>query len=512
VNQVHAENGAKVQRREFIKQSAATFAAASMPRSASLHQAVARVWRKPNVVFVLCDQWRGQALGYAGDINAHTPTLDRLARESINFTQAISSLPLCCPGRASLMTGQYPLTNGVFINDVPLQPKAVTLGEAFKRAGYRTGYIGKWHLFGSPDGHYGRRAAYIPPDHRFGFDYWKANECEHDYNHSRYYAGNDETPRYWPGYDAIAETEDACRFIQANAKAPEPFFLFLSMGPPHFPYNTAPEQYRGLYSSRELQSRSNIPSEKVKDATNNLRGYYSHIAALDDCIKQVVATLDRVSLAEDTILVFASDHGDMLESQGLFGKLFPWDESVRIPFLLRYPRKLGSGGKVLEAPLNIPDIMPTLLGLCEIPLPEGLQGTDYSKLISGQNAADLPRSAFINNPVSTFQLRQCGFDSYRGVRTKQYTYIRSIHGPWLLYDNIKDPFQMHNLCGEPDPDVGAIQIELDQEIDFWLTRLGDRFLPGEEYLRQAGLDYYFETKTPIGYYSSPWGDWGPTMF
>jgi arylsulfatase A-like enzyme len=498
-----------MQRREFIKQSAAALAVASMAKP---QRASAAPSKRPNVVFVLCDQWRGQATGYAGDSNAHTPTVDGLARESVNFTHAISSLPLCCPGRACLMTGQYPLTNGVFINDVPLQPKSATIGEAYKSAGYRTAYVGKWHLFGSPDGHYGRRASYIPPDHRFRFDYWKANECEHDYNHSRYYAGDDDTPKYWPGYDAIAETEDACRYIQANAQAPDPFFLFLSLGPPHFPYQTAPEQYRALYNSQEIQLRPNIPTEHVKDAITDLRGYYSHIAALDDCVKQVMTTLDRTGLAEDTILVFSSDHGDMLRSQGLSGKLFPWDESLRVPFLVRYPQRLGTTGKQLEAPLNIPDIMPTLLGLSGIPRPEGLQGTDYSKLILGHETADLPRSAFINNPVSTFQLRQCGFDSYRGVRTSQYTYIRSIHGPWLLYDNLKDPHQMHNLCGSPDPDVTKIQSGLEQEISFWLKRLDDQFLPGAEYLKQAGLGYYFETKTPIGYYSSPWGDWGPTMY
>ena len=502
-----------MQRREFIMQSAAALATASIvkPTSAFAQRRVAPQSKRPNVLFVLTDEWRGQALGYAGDVNANTPTLDRLASQSVSFTDAISGFPLCCPFRASLITGQYPLTNGVFINDVPLQPKGVTLGEAFKRAGYRTGYIGKWHLYGSPDGHYGRRAAYIPPDKRFGFDYWKANECEHDYNHSRYYEGNDPKPKYWPGYDAIAETEDACRFIDASAKAQEPFFLVLSVAPPHFPYETAPEQYRALYDARKIQLRPNVPPDKIKQAITNLRGYYAHIAALDDCVKRLLMALDHAEIAEDTILVFTADHGDMLLSQGLAGKLFPWDESIRVPFLLRYPGKLGSTGSQLHAPLNSPDIMPTMLGLCEIPLPKGLQGTDYSKLILGRETAELPHSAFINNPVSTFQLRQCGFDSYRGVRTNQYTYIRSVHGPWLLYDNVKDPYQMHNLCGSPGPEVRQAQRELEREVDFWLTRLNDRFLPGAEYLRQAGLEYFYETKTPIGKYNSPWGDWGPTM-
>jgi arylsulfatase A-like enzyme len=143
-----------------------------------------------------------------------------------------------------VITGQYPLTHGVYINDVELRPKGLTLGEAFRDAGYRTAYIGKWHLYGSPDGRYGRRRAYIPPESRFGFEYWKAAECIHEYDHSLYYEGEDSKPKYWPGYDALAQTLDACRYIREQATGPAPFFLTLAWGPPHFPLNTAPESIR----------------------------------------------------------------------------------------------------------------------------------------------------------------------------------------------------------------------------------------------------------------------------
>src|SRR4029434_9482226 len=117
----------------------------------------------------------------------------------------------------------YPLTNGVFINDVELKPNGTTMAEAFKSAGYHTGYIGKWHLYCTPDGKYGRRLAYIPPEKRFGFEYWKACECTHDYNKSLYYEGNDTTPKYWPGYDASAPTDESCKFIDVKASARSPF-------------------------------------------------------------------------------------------------------------------------------------------------------------------------------------------------------------------------------------------------------------------------------------------------
>ena len=207
------------------------------------------------------------------------------------------------------MTGQYPLTNGVFINDVELRPNGPTLAETFRSAGYATGFIGKWHLYGSPDGKYGRRLAYIPPEKRFGFDYWKACECTHDYNHSLYYEGTDPTPKYWPGYDAFSQTDDACAFIEKHR---DPFFLTLSLGPPHFPYATAPERYQQMYRNENIQLRANVPADKRVQATDILRGYYAHMAALDDCLDRILRTLEKTGAAEDTIVVFTSDHGDMM--------------------------------------------------------------------------------------------------------------------------------------------------------------------------------------------------------
>ena len=207
---------------------------------------------KPNIVFVIADQWRAQAFGFAGDPNVQTPHLDALQSESLNCGKAISGVSVCCPARASILTGQRPLTHGVFLNDVPLNPDAVTLAKVLKQAGYDTGYIGKWHLNG--DG----RSAFIPRERRQGFDYWKALECTHDYNHSYYYADGPEKLE-WDGYDAIAQTKDAESYLREHAKSDKPFFLFLSWGPPHDPYQTAPEKYRARYKADQLKLRPNVP-------------------------------------------------------------------------------------------------------------------------------------------------------------------------------------------------------------------------------------------------------------
>ncbi|HPC28914.1 MAG TPA: sulfatase-like hydrolase/transferase, partial [bacterium] len=132
----------------------------------------------PNVVFVFADQMRAQATGFAGDPNAITPNLDALSLKSIVFTNSVAGCPVCSPYRASLITGQYPHTHGVFLNDVYLQHKAVSIADAFNDAEYQTAWIGKWHI----DGH--GRTRFTPPERRQGFKFWRAVECTHDYNHS----------------------------------------------------------------------------------------------------------------------------------------------------------------------------------------------------------------------------------------------------------------------------------------------------------------------------------------
>ena len=471
--------------------------------------ASAQARRRPNVLWVMADEWRAQAFGYAGDPNAHTPAFDRFAAESLNFEQAVSGCPVCSPARASLTTGQYPLTNGVYINDVPLDPKGVTLGESFRNAGYDTGYIGKWHLFGSPLGRFERRESYIPPEKRFGYQYWKAAETTHDYNKSFYYDGDDRTKKYWSGYDAIAQTEEACRYVREHARSQDPYFLVLSWGPPHFPLNTAPERYQDMYRNRQISVRPNVPEDKKSETIEDLRGYYAHIAALDDCFEKLLRTLETAGNSEDTIVLFTSDHGDMMGSQGLTEKLYPWEESIRVPLLIRYPRRFGRIGLRSQEPVNSPDIMPTLLGLSGIAVPRGVQGRDYSASPPASRRDGPTNTAFLNLPVSITTSRANGFAEYRGVRSRYYTYVRSIDGPWLLYDNQNDPYQKRNLCG--DRGFAKIQRELESDLNRWLRLLGDQFHAGESYLKRDKLSHYLEPYSAVGRVQSPWGDWKSTM-
>jgi len=433
--------------------------------------------RRPNVLFVFADQWRAQALGYAANPDVRTPNLDRLARRAVNFANAVSGCPVCCPYRASLLTGQYPLTHGVFLNDVPLRNDALSIARLYAQAGYDTAYIGKWHLNGQ------QRRAYIPPEARQGFQFFRAIGCTHDYNNSYYFADDDPRPRKWPGYDAIAQTEQACTYLRSHPKD-RPFLLFLSWGPPHAPYHTAPEKYKALFDPAAIHLRPNVPAEHHTHARNALAGYYAHIAALDDCIGRLLQTLHELGLEDDTIFVFTSDHGDMLYSHGYQKKQQPWDESIRIPFLLRYPARLGNQSRTIHTPINTPDILPTLLDLCGIQIPATVEGTSFLPILTG-TGPEPDNAALITCPSPFGQWKRSrGGREYRGIRTRRYTYVRDLTGPWLLYDNLEDPYQLRNLVNRPE--YADLQKHLDQLLDRKLKQTNDQFLPGPEYIKQWG--------------------------
>ena len=438
----------------------------------------------PNVVFVFGDQWRAQATGYAGNPTVQTPNLDRLAQECVNFNSAVAGCPVCSPYRASLLTGQYPLTHGVFVNDVYLAPNAPSIAQAFAANGYDTAYIGKWHV----DGH--GRSNYIPPERRLGFDYWKVLECTHSYNESAYYAGDSDEKQTWEGYDAIAQARDAQRYIGTHGQE-RPFLLVLSWGPPHAPYRTAPDEYRALYDAQDIILRPNVPAadvpERLSRATiqQDLAGYYAHCTALDACIGDLLATIHERGIEDDTIFVFTSDHGDMLGSHGHYKKQRPWDESIRVPFLLRYPSLLGREGREVDALIDAPDIMPTLLGLCGLSIPDTVEGLDYAGYLQGdQDPSDGSAVIMCPQPFGQWNAPAHGGKEYRGLRTRRYTYTRTLEGPWLLYDNQEDPYQLQNLVADP------VYADLVRELDAWLQRrldtLGDEFLPGMDYIRRWG--------------------------
>ncbi len=426
-----------------------------------------------NIVFVFADQMRAQSTGYGGDPNVRTPNLDKLAGESLNFTRAVSNCPVCTPYRACLLTGQYPLSHGLFMNDLCLPDNGHSLGQKLRSAGYDTAWIGKWHL----DGH--GRAGYIPPNRRQGFEYWKVLECTHDYQNSHYYEGKNDAVKTWHGYDAYAQTEDAEAYI-SKIKNDKPFALFLSFGPPHDPYKTAPDDLKAKYPPESLSLRDNVPKHRQHIAKRQLSGYYAHITALDSCMGTLDRALDKAGIRENTIFIFTSDHGDMLESHWHLSsdgrgarKQCPYDESILVPFLLRFPQKYGNRARNITTPIATPDIMPTLLSLCSIPAPDTVEGLDFSPEPASLTVPEREGVLIASyHPFADWRTARGG-RPYRGIRTDKYTFVRDRNGPWLLFDNLEDPFQLENKVNQNN--LENIQTHLDTELDKILVEQSDAF-------------------------------------
>jgi arylsulfatase A-like enzyme len=432
--------------------------------------------RQPNIVFILVDQWRAQATGYSGDKNAITPNLDRLASVSLNLKNAISGMPVCTPFRASLMTGQYPLTHGLFMNDILLDTSKTTIAKIYRNHGYNTGFIGKWHIDGNG------RSSYIPEERRQGFEYWKALECTHNYNESAYYSGNSEKKLFWEGYDAMAQADDASKYIAEHAGKNNPFLLMISMGTPHEPYHTAPEAFRKIYDEREIRLNENVPVEIREKVRRDLKGYYAHITATDEAIARIWQTVKDSGIEDNTIIVFTADHGDLLGAHGSWKKQQPYEESIRVPFLLHYPAVFGRTPTVSNVMINSPDIMPTLLGLSDIQVPESVEGIDFSQILKGNKKNTIGHTLIsCVQPFGQWS-RKVGGREFRGVVTDQYTYVRDLNGPWLMFDNLADPFQLDNLIGNEK--YARIQKKLNKLLVKTLKERNDDFKPGMDYVRK----------------------------
>jgi arylsulfatase A-like enzyme len=239
-----------------------------------------------------------------------------------------------------------------------------------------------------------------------------------------------------------------------------------------------------------------VPASSAAEARTWLAGYYAHCSALDDCLQDLLGTLRACGLEHNTLLLFTSDHGDMLGSQGETKKQRPWDESIRVPFLLRYPAMPGWRPRRTEALIDAQDVMPTLLGLCHLPIPESVEGLDFSGHIAGgSDPSDGAALLTCVQPFGQWTRNRHGGREYRGLRTGRYTYARTLDGPWLLYDNQVDPYQLDNLVG--DPAHADVQRALDEALQSRLDATHDAFLPGMDYIRQWGYTVDAEGTVPV---------------
>lgn len=464
-------------RREFVKRGAAASTVAAMPLSAKVP--VNPSSKRPNVLYIFSDQHRAVSLPGEAFNQAMAPTLDRFRRENLSMDRCISNYPLCVPHRAILVSGRYPTQSQVTHNAQTLQPLVPGLGETFREAGYNTGYVGKWHL-------YEGEGKFVPKGpYRFGFEDWHAWS-----NTNKHYDGitfDQETGERLtiPGYQPTRMTDQALEFINKQKGGEKPWFLVLSWNPPHPPFDP-PAEDRDLYPESSLKLRPNVrfptPADKITNPYPQLasldtlrqaeQGYYGAISAVDKEFARLLKALDDNGMADNTLVVYTSDHGEMMGSHGHMAKQMPHEESCRVPFFVRLPERKGHG-RSSDALFASVDIYPTLCGLANIPVPKHCSGRDFSNIIRGDGKFQEPEVVFLMNEQGPATRQEVNVQTYRGVRTRTHTYAVQLDGRWCLYDNTADPYQMKNVV--KDPANKALIEKLDAALIAWSKSTGDTF-------------------------------------
>ena len=442
---------------------------------------------RPNVVFVLADQLRAASLPLYGEDQIETPNLDRLAAEGVTLTNAVSTCPVCTPYRSMLLTGRHPQTTGHVMNFVRTRHDEIGIGDAFGRAGYRTAWVGKWHL------HTGSFPAiggqdFVPPGRdRLGFAFWRG------YNfHTEYFNGwvnkGDWRNERWEGYETEALARYAVEFMDSVGE--EPFCLFVS---PHQPHGTsgkfAPERYYDrLPNTPKLPA--NVPPEclEARDprpgvwwlpAPQMYRHYLAMTLALDDMVGELLAYLEQSRKADRTLFIFTSDHGTQVGAHGIgpWEKCQPYEESMLVPWVMRLPGRLEGGVRrdALTAPV---DIFPSLCGLCDVPVPRTVEGCDLSEAWRGVPGAFERDAALTMIFSAAFDYLRDGRE-WRGVRTKDHCHTRRLDGRVELFDLRADPLEMDNLAGRPE--ASDVQARLESRLAELMGELNDELVPCRGY-------------------------------
>ena len=474
-------------------------AATALSLGGALTSFAQRKESKPNVLFIFDDQLRADACSIYGGRNIQTPHIDKLAAEGMRFTNAISSCPLCTPYRGMLQTGRYPTHSGVVLNWVDINPNQRCIAHIFRDAGYQTGFIGKWHLSAGRMKYAGTKfkkkgdvwsdeitrlhphSEFTPPGaDRLGYDFWQSYNFHMDFNHYWFY-GDEKKKIYSDKYETDCQADQAIDFMKANYQKQQPFFLMVAPHPPHPPFEPeyAPEKYLH-HIPEKLHYSPNIPLDhKRRTDPQALRCYYAMCKNVDDNVGRIMNFLDESGLADNTIVVFTSDHGDQHGSHNRVNKMVPYAESVKVPLIIRWPHHISEGATndALYTPI---DHMTTLCGMLNLSPADTADGHNLCDSVLGRSR-DSREAVLMANYSShwDFFQTQTRWPEWRGVKTRQYTYCKWIDGKEELYDDLEDPYQMDNLA-DSQKHWSCIK-KMRKTLKDLLNDADDEFLPGTAY-------------------------------
>ena len=430
----------------------------------------------PNIIICMCDQLRAFEVHCYGNEVIQTPNIDRLATEGVRFDIAVTNNPVCMPARSIVLTGQYSRTCcGNVNNFVALSPdggwimpeyprrgrphlKDPTLPEILHANGFYTAAIGKWHIHSWP--------------HDIGFDYYLIPRVYHVYVGQKFTENGG--PEFIPeGFTVDFEAEKVGEFLQLQKDSDQPFFLYYNISPPHLPYFDIPNRYQTMYKPEDMPIRENafidgkmpydmrvfksyvydrkyydfgLPfTEEISDDFD-LRHlyalYYGSITWVDDTIGKLLKNIESAGLEEDTIVIFTSDHGDILGSHGRWQKGRVYQEATKIPLVWRVPGT--EKGKVVKKQVgSLIDIMPTLLDLLGIEIPGHIQGQSFASIIQAKSKKLQQNYTFIESAIHGVAIR-----TPRYIFGKRLNYDnRQLNDERTLFFDIeKDPFELENLA------------------------------------------------------------------
>lgn len=436
-------------RRESLKILGGAAAAAGtsmLGLPSSLYGATRR--QPPNVVFILTDDHRYDCLGAMGHPFLETPNMDRIAHQGVLFENAFVTTSLCSPSRASFLTGQYASTHGVQNNFSRWDPQRNrTFLEQFKAAGYDTAFIGKWHMPGGslPE---------LP-----GVDLFVSftkKDGQGDYYNCPLYINNTLIPER-TGYITEDLTDHAIEFISRERH--KPFCLYLSHKAVHHDWKP-PRHLKGKYQNVDLShlapesdkyntwSRLNFLEGTMENMHDVYRRYCECLVSVDEQLGRLMTVLTSKGLMDNTVIVYAGDNGYIWGEHRLYAKHYPYEESIRIPYIVLAPRRFVSqpGRKAKQMVLNI-DLAPSLLDMAGIPIPSDMQGQSFLPIL--QSAAAPGRASWVYELFRDFPFGG-RVAPHKALRTRQYKYIdwEVCRSP-EIYDLTKDPREQVNLFDTP---------------------------------------------------------------